>query len=77
MGWIVAIFIILIIICGCMFRLHCFTSYTCDLDKAYKEYKQWKELYEETTHKEIEVIDIENHGYYVTFHYRIKNKPLN
>lgn len=72
MGWVILFIVGLIIVIGCTFNLHCFTSYTCNIDEAYKEYKQWKKLYEESTRHEIELIDVENHGYYVTFHYRVK-----
>ena len=72
MIWVIVCLVVLIVVVGCIFKLHCFTSYTCNIEEAYKEYKKWKKLYEESTHHEIELIDVENHGYYVNFHYKVK-----
>jgi len=72
MGWVILFLVGLIIAIGCTFNLHCFNSYTCNIDEAYREYKQWKKLYEESTQYKIELIDVKNHGYYVAFYYKIK-----
>ena len=73
MGYVLGI-ILLILVLVAISDFHVFTSYTCNIEKAYNEYNSWKRNYEKSTNKKIELVDVEQHGTHVDFYYRVKKK---
>lgn len=72
-GVIIAIIAVVLLI-SLMSDFHVFTAYTFDIDEAYLEFYKWKKHYEQTTRREVIILDIKRGGSYVDFYYKTKRK---
>lgn len=72
-GVIIAIIAVILLI-SLMSDFHVFTAYTFNIDEAYSEFYKWKKHYEQTTHREVIILDIKRGGSYVDFYYKTKRK---
>lgn len=72
-GVIIAIIVVILLIL-LMSNFHVFTAYTFNIDEAYSEFYKWKKHYEQTTNREVIILDIKYGGTHVDFYYRTKTK---
>lgn len=72
-GVIIAIIVVVLLIL-LMPNFHVFTAYTFNIDEAYSEFYKWKKHYEQTTNREVIILDIKYGGTYVDFYYKTKIK---
>ena len=72
-GVIIAIIVVVLLIL-LMPNFHVFTAYTFNIDEAYSEFYKWKKHYEQTTNREVIILDIKHGGTHVNFYYRTKTK---
>ena len=64
-GVIIAIIVVVLLI-SLMSDFHVFTAYTFNIDEAYSEFYKWKKHYEQTTRREVIILDIKRGGSYNT-----------
>ena len=72
-GVIIAIIVVVLLIL-LMPNFHVFTAYTFNIDEAYSEFYKWKKHYEQTTNREVIILDIKYGGTHVDFYYKTKTK---
>ena len=72
-GVIIAIIVVVLVI-SLMSNFHVFTAYTFNIDEAYSEFYKWKKHYEQTTHREVIIIEVKHCGTYTNFYYKTKKK---
>ena len=72
-GVIIAIIVVVLLIL-LMPNFHVFTAYTFNIDEAYSEFYKWKKHYEQTTNREVIILDIKYGGTHVNFYYKTKTK---
>ena len=72
-GVIIAIIVVVLLIL-LMPNFHVFTAYTFNIDEAYSEFYKWKKHYQQTTNREVIILDIKYGGTHVNFYYKTKIK---
>jgi len=71
---VILVIVAIILLISLLSDFHVFTAYTFNIEEAYEEFEKWKKNYEQTTKREIIILDIKRGGSYIDFYYKTIRK---
>lgn len=71
---VILVIIAIILLISVVSDFHVFTAYTFNIEEAYEEFEKWKKNYEQTTKREIVILDVKRGGSYIDFYYKTTKK---